>query len=111
MPKRTQFLLPQPKYKFPLSPRLLPDSDHIINTSENFTYGFVLGLLPFQSTGQKQQIGYVGFQKKFDTPPLKPTKTEPSFRKLNSNLCMLFLTHLQTRELCPQTYFLSLLLE
>ena len=25
-----------------------------------------------------------GFQEKFDTPPLKPTKTEPSFRKLNS---------------------------
>ena len=49
-----------------------------------------------------------------DTLPLKPTKTEPSFRKLNSpptKLCMLFPAHLQARELCPQTYSLSLLLE
>ena len=57
---------------------------------------------------------YAGFQEKFDTPPLKPTKTEPSFRKLNSpptKLCMLFPAHLQARELCPQTYSLSLPLE
>ena len=48
------------------------------------------------------------------TSTLKPTKTEPSFRKLNSpptKLCMLFPTHLQARELCPQTYSLSLPLE
>ena len=32
---------------------------------------------------QKQQFGYVGFQEKLNTPPLKPTKTEPSFRYLN----------------------------
>ena len=47
-------------------------------------------------------------------PPLKPTKTETSFRKLNSlptKLRMLFHTHLQARELCPQTYSLSLPLE
>ena len=47
-------------------------------------------------------------------PPLKPTKTETSFRKLNSlptKLRMLFPTHLQARELCPQTYSLSLPLE
>ena len=47
-------------------------------------------------------------------PPLKPTKTETSFRKLNSlptKLCMLFPTHFQARELCPQTYSLSLPLE
>ena len=47
-------------------------------------------------------------------PPLKPTKTETSFRKLNSlptELGMLFCTHLQARELCPQTYSLSLPLE
>ena len=46
--------------------------------------------------------------------PLKPTKTEPSFRKPNSpptKLCMLFPAHLQARELCPQTYSLSLPLE
>ena len=43
---------------------------------------------------------YVGFEEKFkfDTPPLRPTKTESSFRKLNSppnKVCMLFPTHLQ----------------
>ena len=38
---------------------------------------------------QKQQLGYVGFQEKFNTPPLKPTKTESSFRKLNSPLAKL----------------------
>ena len=46
--------------------------------------------------------------------PLKPAKTEPSFRKLNSlptKLCMLFPAHLQARELCPQTYSLLLPLE
>ena len=85
-------------------------------------YGFVLGPLQFQSTGQNTHLisktvifDYVGFQEKFDTPPLKPTKTEPSFRKLNSSptkLCMLFPAHLQARELCPQTYsLLSLPLE
>ena len=45
---------------------------------------------------------------------LKPTKTEPSFRKLNSpptKPCMLFPTHLQAREICSQTYSLSLPLE
>ena len=45
------------------------------------------------------------------TPPLKPTKTEPSFRKPPTKLCMLFPAHLQARELCPQTYSLSLPLE
>ena len=56
----------------------------------------------------------LAFKIKFDTPLLKPTKTEPSFRKLNSpptKLCMLFPAHLQARELCPQTYSLSLPLE
>ena len=59
-------------------------------------------------------FGCAGFQEKFDTPPLKPTKTEPSFRKLNSpptKLCMFFPAHLQARELCPQTYSLSLPLD
>ena len=55
-----------------------------------------------------------GFQDKFDIPPLKPIKTEPSFRKLNSpptKLCILFPTHLQAKELWPPTYSLSLPLE
>ena len=52
-----------------------------------------------------------GFQEKFNTPPLNP---ESSSRKLNSlptKLCMHFSAHLQARELCPQTYSLSLPLE
>ena len=63
---------------------------------------------------KSSNFGYAGFQEKFDTPPLKPTNTEPSFRKLNSpptKLRMLFPAHLQARELCPQTYSLSLPLE
>ena len=52
----------------------------------------------------RNSFGCAGFQEKFDTP----TKTDPSFGKLNSpptKLCnMLFPTHLQARELCPQTY-------
>ena len=60
---------------------------------------------------QKQQFGYVGFQETFDIPPVKPTKTESSFRKLDSpptKLGMLFLTHLQARELCPQTIVIAI---
>ena len=83
-------------------------------------YGFVLGPLQFHSTSQnthltsKAVILPVLASKKFDMPPLKPTKTETSFRELNSlptKLHMLFPTHLQARELCPQTYSLSLPLE
>ena len=54
-----------------------------------------------------------GFQEKFDTST-QPTKTKPNFRKLNSpptRLHMLFPAYLQARELCPQTYSLSLPLE
>ena len=83
-------------------------------------YGFFLGPLQFQSTSQNthwpqnSNFGCAGFQEKFDTPPLKPTKTETSFTKVNSpptKLHTLFPTHLQARELCPQTYSLSLLIE
>ena len=94
---------------------------HTHKTSKNFTYGFVLGPLQFPVYRPKHtfdlkssNFGYAGFQEKFDTPPLKPAKTEPSFRKLNSpptKLHMLFPAHLQARELCPQTYSLSLPLE
>ena len=60
-------------------------------------------------------MAVLAFKKyKFDSPPLKPAKTESSFRKLNSpptKLRMLFPAHLQARELCPQTYSLSLTLE
>ena len=30
---------------------------------------------------ESSNFGYAGFQEKFDTPPLKPTNTEPSFQK------------------------------
>ena len=63
---------------------------------------------------KNSNFGCAGFEEKFDTPPLKPNKSETNFRKLNSlptKLIMLFRTHLQARELCPQTYSLSLPLE
>ena len=63
---------------------------------------------------KNSNFGYVGFQEIFNTPSLKPTKTESSFRKLNSpptKLGMLFCAHFQARESCPQTYPLSLPLE
>ena len=58
MPK---FLVPQLKYRFAPSPRLHPQSDHIIHThththTQNFTYGFVLAPLQFQSTGQNTHL-------------------------------------------------------
>ena len=81
-------------------------------------YGFVLGPLRFQSTSQNTHLTskavILAVLALFDTPPLKPTKTETSFRKLNSlptKLRMLFPTHLQARELGLQTYSLSLTLE
>ena len=83
-------------------------------------YGFVLGPLQFQSTGQnthltsKTVILAILALKNSTQPHSKPTKTEPSFRKLNSpptKLCMHFPGHLQASELCPQTYCLSLPLE
>ena len=76
-------------------------------------YGFVLGPLHRSKHTfnlKNSNFDCAGFQEKFDTP----TKTEPSFRKLNSpptKLCMPFPAHLQARELCPQTYSLSLPLE
>ena len=65
-----------------------------------------------QSTGQtkhtfnfqKQQFGFHG---KFNTLALKPTETEPSFRKLNSSptkLGMLFPAHLQAREVMSTNF-------
>ena len=60
---------------------------------------------------KNSNFGCASFQVKFVTPPLKPTKTEPSFRKLNSTPTKRFPTHLQAWELCLQTYSLSLPLE
>ena len=72
---------------------------------------FVIGPLQIQSTGQNSQltsnVAMFAFKKSSTPPPLKLTKTMPSFRKLNSpatKLGMLFLH----RELWPQTYSLSL---
>ena len=107
-PKNSIFS-PSAKIKIAPSPRLHPQSDHIINTHTKPVYR------PKHTSDLKNShFGYAGFQEKFDTPPLKPAKTEPSFRKLNSpptKLRMLFPAHFQARELCPQTYSLSLPLE
>ena len=112
--------VPQLKKKFAPSPRLHPQSDHIINTHTNQvkTLRMDLSWDQFNSslqvkTHKNSNFGCAGFQEKFDTPP---TKTETSFRKLNSlptKLRMFFPAHLQAmaRELCPQTYSLSLPLE
>ena len=117
--KKTQSLVHQLKYKFEPSPRLHSEADHIINahTKQMKCLGMD-STIPIPSTGQNDlkisTLGYVGFQDKFDTPPLKPTKTEPSFRKVNSphiKLCMHFPTHLYARVVCPQTYSLSLPIE
>ena len=66
--------------------------------SENLTHGFHL-----QSNFTDELFGYVGFQEKFNWPPMKSSKTKASFRKVYS----LPLT-LRSRELWPQTYSLSL---
>ena len=54
---------------------------------------------------EKQGFGYLGFQKKFQTHPPKPTEAEPSFRKVSLlplKLRMLFPSHLGVREFWPQ---------
>ena len=77
-------------------------------------YGFVLGPLQFQSTSHSK-TAVLAFKKNSTyLHSNQPNLYEPSFRKLNSpptKLCMLFPTHLQARELCPQTYSLSLSLK
>ena len=48
---------------------------------------------------QKQQIGYVGFQEKFNAPPTQTNQAQ--FEKLNSpptELGMLFPAHLQLKK-------------
>ena len=52
---------------------------------------------------KKQQFSYVGFEEKFDTPPLKPTQPEPSFRKINSPPTKLLPPHLQVTNLLTVT--------
>ena len=52
---------PSAKIKFAHSPKLHPQSDHIINThksSKNFTYAFVLRLLQFQFTSQNTHLTF-----------------------------------------------------
>ena len=59
----------------------------IYTTSENFTYQFFMGPLQFQSTGQNynwpenSNLAMLAFKKSWQ---IKPTQTEPCFRKLNS---------------------------
>ena len=102
-----------------LSPKLHPQSDHII-TNQVKLYVWICPGTTSQNTHLTSKVYVVisavlALKKNlFNTPPLKPTKTETSFRKLNSlptKLHMLFSTHLQARKLSPQTYSLSLPLE
>ena len=51
------------------------------------------------------------FQEKFNSPPLKPSPVSESSTQPLQNYVCFFPTHLHARELCPQTYSLSLLLE
>ena len=84
MPKNSIFR-PSVKIKCAPSPRPHPQSDHIINTH---MYGFVLGPLQFQSTGQNAHLTSKAIiwlcwlsRKNQHTPSLK---TEPNLRKANS---------------------------
>ena len=99
-------------------PPVWPHHQHTHKSSKNFTYGFVLRPLQFQSTSQNTHLtsktvilAVVALKRNSTHLHSNP---EPSFRKLNSlptKLHMLFPTHLQAGELCPQTYSLSLPLE
>ena len=84
---------------------------HTHKTSKNFMYAFVLGPLQFQPTGQNTHLisktvvlAMLAFKK-------NPTHLHSNQPKLSPVSCMLFPAHLQARELCPQTYSLSLPLE
>ena len=95
-------------------PSVWPHHQHTRKTSENFTYGFVLGLLQVQSTSQNTHLTVIlavlAF-KRYSThihsnqPKLSPVSE--SWTHLLQN-CVCLLAHLQARELCPQTYSLSL---
>ena len=104
----------------------LHQSDHITKTQVNKTLLLDLSSCPeimyFNINSslqakthiwpQKQQFWLCWILRKFSMPSLKPTKTKPSFRNLNSpptKLGMLFPAH--NREPCPQTYCLLLFLE
>ena len=60
------------------SPRRHPQSDHIINTHTQNKWKLHIYNSSVQAKHtfdlQKQQFDHVGFQDKFDTTPLKPTK-------------------------------------
>ena len=92
--------------KFAPSPRLHPQSDHTINThktSKNFMYGFVLGSLQFQSTGQNTHLTSktvilpaLAFKKNSthlhsNQPKLSPV-SESSTHPLQNNVCFFPLT-------------------
>ena len=86
-------------------------SDHIINTHTKQAKPLICPgttSIPVYRNLKNTNFGYVGIQGKFNTPPLKPTKTEPSFRSSTHPVKTLFPTHLRARELCQQTYSLLL---
>ena len=95
--KKLKFLVPQ--LKFGPSPKLHPQSDHIINTHTNQvklhvwicpeTTSIPVYKPKHTSHLKNSNFDCAGFEEKFDTPLLKPTKTETSYRKLNCLMCAL----------------------
>ena len=116
----------QLKEKHPLqgsTPSLTTSSTHTHKTGKNFTYGFVLGSLQYSSLQAKTQhltsktviLPVLAFKKNLphlhsNQPKLSPV-SESSTHPPQNYIIMLFPAHLQARELCPQTYSLSLSLE
>ena len=113
--KKTSIFSPKAKIKIctlsKAPPPVWPHHQHTHKSSENFTYGFVQSSIPIyrpKHTFDLKNSHFVcaGFQDKFNTLPLKPNETEPSFRKLNSLPTKLYVLFPQARELCPPTYSL-----
>ena len=100
-----------PSAKWKIVPFMAPPINHQnTQNKRKLYYGFVQGPLQFQSTRQNpctadlknSNLAMLAFKKK--------TKTEQSFRKLNSpptKLCMFFSLTSKPGS-CPQTYSLSL---
>ena len=103
------------------TPSLTTSSTHTHKTSKNFTYGFVLGPLQSQSTGQNTHLtsktvilAVLAFKKNSthlhsNQPKLSPVTESPT-HPLQNYVCFFPLTS-RPGKLCPQTYSLSLPLE
>ena len=91
--QRNSIFNPLAKWKFVPSPRLHPQSYNVVNTHTKFNT-WISSTEQIYRWPYKQLFGCVGFQEKFDWPPMKSSKTKASFRKVYS----LLLT-LRSREL------------